>query len=63
LHSRTLNGVSYVRIRSGASTPDPHGVIIRHVKAQISDPNAPAATPEQVLASQQDYVKTIISRW
>lgn len=63
LHSRTLNGVSYVRIRSAASTPDPHGVIIRHVKAQISDPNAPAVTPEQVFASQQEYVEAVVSRW
>ena len=63
LHSNTLNGVSYVRIRSAASTPDPHGIIIRHVKAQISDPKAPAVTPEQVLASQQEYVKAVVSRW
>jgi hypothetical protein len=63
LHSRTLNGVSYVRIRSAAKKLDPHGIIIRHVKAQISDPNAPAVTPEQVLASQQEYVKAVVSRW
>lgn len=63
LHSRTLNGVSYVRIRSAASTPDPHGIIIRHVKAQITDPIAPAVTAEQVLASQQGYVKAIVPRW
>jgi hypothetical protein len=55
--------VSYVRIRSAASTPDPHGIIIRHVKVEISDPNAPAVTPEQVLASQLEYVKTIVPRW
>jgi hypothetical protein len=63
LHSATLNGVSYVRIRSAANTPDPHGIIIRHVKAQITDPSAPAVTPEQVLASQQEYVKAVVSRW
>lgn len=63
LRSKTLNGVSYVRIRSAASTPDPHGIIIHHVKAQISDPNAPAVTPEQVLASQEEYVKNVVPRW
>ena len=63
LRSQTLNGVSYLRIRSAARTPDPHGIIIRHVKAQISDSNAPAVTPEQVLASQQEYVKTVVPRW
>lgn len=60
---RTLNGVSYVRVRSAAATPDPHGVIIRHVKVQITDANAPAVTREQVAAWQQDYVKTIVPKW
>ncbi len=63
LHSQTLNGVSYVRIRSAASTPDPHGIIIRHVKAQISDPNAPAFTREEIASWQSEYVKTIVPRW
>ena len=63
LHSRTLNGVSYLRICSAASTPDPHGIIISRVKAQISDPNAPSVTREEIVAWQQEYVKTIVSRW
>jgi hypothetical protein len=63
LHSRTLNGVSYVRIRSAASTPDPHGVIIHHVKAQINDPTAPAVTREEIDVWQQDYMKVIVPRW
>jgi len=63
LRSRTLNGVSYLRIRSAANTPDPHGIIIRRVQTQIADPKAPSVTPEQVAAWQQEHVKTIISRW
>lgn len=63
VHSRTLNGVSYLRIRSAAATPDAHGVIVRHVKAQISDPSAPAVTREETAAWQQEYVKTIVPRW
>lgn len=63
MHARTLNGVSYVRIRSAAKTPDPHGIILRHVKAQISDPSAPAVTAEDVAKWQQQYVETITSRW
>lgn len=63
LHSHTLNGASYLRIRSAANTPDLHGIIIRHVKAQISDSNAPAVTREQVATWQQEYVKTIVPRW
>lgn len=63
LRTRTLNGVSYLRIRSAATTPDPHGVIIRWVKAQISDPTAPAVTREQVAAWQEEYVKGIVKHW
>ncbi|WP_395736598.1 sialidase family protein [Prosthecobacter sp.] len=63
LHSRTLNGVSYLRIRAAAATPDAQGVIIRHVKAHIDDPNAPVVTREDVDAWQQEYVKSIVPRW
>lgn len=63
LHSRTLNGVSYVRIRSAANSPDPQGIIIRRVQAQITDPNTPAVTPEEVTAWQREYVDTIVPRW
>ena len=63
VHTRTLNGVSYLRIRSAAATPDPQGVIVRFVKVQIADPVAPAVTHEQVAAWQQEYVKTIVPRW
>lgn len=61
--SRTLNGLSYLRIRSAANTPDPHGVIVSHVNAQITDPNAPAVTSEQAAAWQREYEERIISRW
>lgn len=63
LHARTLNGVSYLRIRSAANTADPHGVIIRCIKAVISDPKAPAVTRDEQEAYQQDYVKSIVPRW
>lgn len=63
LHSPTLNGLSYLRVRSAAKIPDPHGIIIRHVKAQITDPNAPAVTREQVDTWQGEYVKTVVPRW
>lgn len=63
LHARTLNGVSYLRIRSAAETPDPHGIVIRHVKAEVSDPKAPPVTRENQDAHQQQYVKTIVRTW
>jgi hypothetical protein len=64
LRTRTLNGISYLRIRSSAKEQsDPHGVVIRHVKAQITDPIAPAATREEQASWQQEYLKTVVSGW
>jgi hypothetical protein len=63
LRSRTLNGVSYLRIRSAATKPDSHGIIIRRVQAKITDSHAPAVTSQQVASWQQEYMKTIISHW
>ena len=63
LHSRTLNGVSYVRIRSAATKPDAQGIIIRRVQAKITDSNTPAVTLEDVAAWQREYVETIVPRW
>ena len=63
LRNSTLNGLSYLRIRSAAAKLDPNGVIIRHVKADISDPKAPGVTREDQDAFQQEYVKTIVPRW
>jgi hypothetical protein len=60
---RTLNGLSYLRIRSSAEKPDPHGVIIRHVKAEMADPKAPEAIRDDLAAYQQDYVRSIVPRW
>lgn len=63
LRHRTLNGLSYLRIRSAADKPDPHGVIVRHVKAEIADPRAPAITRDDLDTLQREYVKTIVPRW
>ena len=63
LGSRTLNGVSYLRIRSAAPAPDLHGIIIRRVQAQITDPNAPAVTREDQIAWQREYVESLVPRW
>ena len=63
LRTRTLNGVSYLRIRSNAKTPDPHGIIVRRVKVKITNPNAPAVTSDDITAWQDEYVKSVVSRW
>lgn len=63
LRTRALNGVSYLRIRSIAQAPDPHGIIIRRVQVKITDPNAPAVTSDDITAWQDEYVKSVVSRW
>ena len=63
LRTRTLNGLSYLRIRAIASKPDPHGIIIRRVQVAITDPNAPAVTSDDIAAWQNEHVKSVVSRW
>lgn len=63
LRTRTLNGISYLRIRASAEEADPHGVIIRSVKTTLSDPKAPAITREVQDSFQHEYMKHIVPRW
>lgn len=59
----TLNGISYLRLRSAATTPDPHGLVVRRVAVQITDPVAPPVTEEAAQAWQDDYVKSVVAGW
>lgn len=61
--TNTLNGVSYLRLRSAAVTPDPQGLVVRRVAVNLTDPFAPAASGEAVQASQEEYVKTVVAGW
>lgn len=61
--TKTLNGISYIRFRSAAATPDPEGLLVRRVAVSITDPVAPAVTAEQVMAWQEEYVTTVVAGW
>lgn len=61
--TNTLNGISYLRLRSAAATPDPRGLVVRRVAVHLADPVAPPATAEAVRASQEEYVRTVVAGW
>jgi hypothetical protein len=61
--TNTLNGISYLRLRSAASPPDPHGLVVRRVGVNLTDPVAPPVTAEAVRARQEEYVKTVVAGW
>lgn len=61
--TNTLNGISYLRLRSAAATPDPHGLVVRRVAVTISDPVAPEMTKEEVRAWQKEYVESVVAGW
>lgn len=55
LRHGTLDGVSYLRLRSMASSVDQAGYYVESVKVDISDNIAPSASQEAVLAAAENY--------
>lgn len=51
--NETLNGVSYLRLRSMATTPDTAGYLVESVAVDIDDNTAPAVTEEQQVKAFQ----------
>ena len=60
---QTLNGLSYIRFRSTAKKTDPLGLLVEQVNVTISDPFAPACSPEELASHERRYVKQVIPRW
>lgn len=63
LRNPTLNGISYVRFRSSATSTDTAGVIIDKVEVSITDPFAPACSITDQLAHEQRYVSNVVPMW
>ncbi len=59
----TLNGVSYVRFRSAASTLDTAGFLVDSVKVSIDDPYAPQCGPADQIEQEKRYVENVVPHW
>lgn len=63
LQNRTLNGLSYIRLRSTAVERDTAGFLVSRVHVAITDPHAPACSPGDLLEHEQRYVKKMVPLW
>jgi hypothetical protein len=63
LSHKTLNGLSYLRLRSSARDIDPAGFLLDRVRVSISDPAAPACSSSDLAAHEQRYIHQMVPRW
>jgi len=63
LRHQTLNGISYLRLRSSARTIDTAGFLIDSARVSISEPAAPVWSSKDLAAHEQRYIGTMIPHW
>lgn len=63
LRHPTLNGVSYVRLRSTTAEPDADGYLVENVSVSIADPYAPSHSATDQLAHEQRYTAAMVPLW
>ncbi|MCA9174044.1 MAG: exo-alpha-sialidase [Planctomycetales bacterium] len=63
LRHPTLNGISYLRLRSAAREPDSAGFLVRRVDVSIEDPTAPACSAEEQAAHERRYIERVVPTW
>ena len=63
LQNQTLNGLSYIRLRSTAMEQDTAGFLVGRVSVAITDPHAPVCGPAKQLAHEQRYVEKMVPLW
>ena len=59
----TLNGVSYVRFRSAATTIDTAGFLVDSVKVLLDDPYAPACRSKDLALQEKHYARNLVPLW
>lgn len=63
LRHTTLNGLSYVRLRSTTRNLDPAGFLLDNVRVTITASAAPPCTPADLQAHEQRYINELIPGW
>ncbi len=59
----TLNGLSYLRLRSAATEKDTAGFLLDKVHVSISDPYAPQVSAKDQAGQEAHYIKNVVPRW
>lgn len=63
LSNPTLNGASYLRLRSTAQERDRAGFLVDRVEVSVTAPAGPACSEDEVLAHEQRYIQQVTTRW
>ncbi|MCA9086006.1 MAG: exo-alpha-sialidase [Planctomycetaceae bacterium] len=63
LRHPTLNGISYLRLRSTAEQTDTVGLLVDRVDVSVADPYAPQHSDDDVRAHEQRYIDNVTVRW
>ncbi|MGY8640084.1 MAG: sialidase family protein [Verrucomicrobiales bacterium] len=59
----TLNGLSYLRLRSAAIEKDTAGFLVEKVKVNIGAPHAPQVSATDQAEQEAHYIKNVVPRW
>jgi hypothetical protein len=59
----TLNGLSYIRFRSSSRNLDKAGFLVDSVSVSVSDPIAPACSPQDQIAQEKRYIDKMVPLW
>jgi hypothetical protein len=59
----TLNGLSYLRLRSAATEKDTYGFLVEKVDVTISDPYAPKVNATDQVEQESHYIENVVPRW
>lgn len=59
----TLNGLSYIRLRSTSPEGDPHGMLVERVSVSISAPHAPEFDGNALREQEERYVRRVVPLW
>lgn len=59
----TLNGLSYLRLRSAATEKDSAGFLVDKVNVSISDPYAPQVSAADQARQEAHYIENVVPRW
>jgi BNR repeat-like domain len=63
LLNKTLNGISYVRLRSTANEIDPAGFLVDDLHVSIDNPNAPSLRPAEFIEHEKRYIESVVKKW
>ena len=59
----TLNGLSYLRLRSAATEKDSAGFLVDDVKVSVSEPHAPPVSAADQAEQERHYIKNVVPGW